>query len=79
MSTARVSYYGRITIPISVRRKLGLKPGDRIEFVQISELEFLVLPSATDVRLLKGLLNKPKKPVSIDDMRNAIRNRRSRK
>ena len=34
MSKAKVTSKGRVTIPIDVRARLGLRPGDEIEFVQ---------------------------------------------
>lgn len=34
METARVTSKGQITIPVRVRRRLGLKPGDTIIFVE---------------------------------------------
>lgn len=34
METAKVTSKGQITIPVRVRRRLGLKPGDTIIFVE---------------------------------------------
>lgn len=34
MPKAKVTSKGQITIPVSVRRELDLKPGDEIEFVE---------------------------------------------
>lgn len=34
MARARISSKGRVTIPKDVRERLGLKPGDEIEFVE---------------------------------------------
>lgn len=79
MSTATVTSKGQITIPIDVRERLGIEAGDRVEFIEMSDGEFLLRPAVEDVRSLKGLLKKPKKSVSIDDMRDAIRNRGTRK
>ncbi len=33
MATSTISGKGQITVPIEVRRRLGLKEGDRVEFV----------------------------------------------
>jgi len=75
MTTATVTSKGQITIPLSVRQKLGIDAGHRIEFVEVSDGEFSIKPVVDDVRLLKGLLKKPAKPVSVEDMRATIRRR----
>ncbi len=75
MSIATVTSKGQITIPLDVRQRLGIDAGDRIEFVEIADGEFLLKPAVQDVGSLKGMLKKPKKPVSVDDMRKAIRER----
>jgi AbrB family looped-hinge helix DNA binding protein len=66
---------GQVTIPLDVRQRLGLDTGDRIEFVEIENGVFAIKPATDDVRLLKGLLRKPSKPVSVEDMNAAIRAR----
>ncbi len=43
-STSTISSKGQVTIPIEVRRRLGLKEGDRVEFV--SEQDSTVLRRA---------------------------------
>lgn len=34
MSIAKLSSKGQITIPLDVRRRLGLQAGDRVEFIE---------------------------------------------
>lgn len=75
MPEATITSKGQVTIPLTVRQKLGLDAGHRIEFVEVSDGEFSIKPVIDDVRALKGLLTKPVKPVSIQDMRAAIRRR----
>ena len=77
MSTATLTSKGQVTVPADVRERLGLESGDRIEFVEIDG-GFAIKPAIDDVRLLKGLLRKPARPVSIDDMNVAIRARGAR-
>jgi AbrB family looped-hinge helix DNA binding protein len=73
MATATLTSKGQITIPLDVRERLKLEAGTRIEFVEGTNGEFLIRPAVADVRSLKGLLRKPAQPVSIDDMKTAIR------
>lgn len=72
MATAVVTSKGQITIPKSVRERLGVDAGDRVEFVEAADGTFTVIAATRDVRQLKGMIPKPAKPVSIDDMRRAI-------
>ncbi len=74
MTTATLTTKGQITIPSDVRQRMGLESGDRIEFVEI-EGGYAIKPAIDDVRSLKGLLRKPAKPVSIEDMNATIRAR----
>lgn len=72
MSTATITTKGQVTIPVDVRRRLGVNPGDRIEFVGQDDGTFAIRPATTDVRALKGMLRKPARPVTIEDMNAAI-------
>jgi AbrB family looped-hinge helix DNA binding protein len=77
MSTATLTSKGQITIPLAIRRKLGLDTGDRVEFVELAPGEFALKPATEDVRALKGMIRAPAKPVSIDAMNAAIKRRGS--
>ncbi len=74
MTTATLTSKGQVTIPADVRQRLGLESGDRIEFVEIDG-GYAIKPAIDDVRSLKGMLRKPAKPVSIEDMNDTIRAR----
>ena len=73
MATATLTSKGQITIPLDVRHRLKLDTGARVEFIEAADGEILMRPAVSDVRSLKGLLRKPAKPVSIEDMKKAIR------
>jgi antitoxin PrlF len=77
MAAATLTSKGQITLPKSVRDRLGVGAGDRIEFIE-SEQGFVVVPATRDIRTLKGLVPKPKKPVSIEEMNRAIGRQGSR-
>jgi len=75
MSTAVLTSKGQVTIPAEVRRRMGIDTGDRIEFVEVEGGGFVIKPAVDDVRSLKGLLKKPDKPISVEEMDAAIRRR----
>jgi antitoxin PrlF len=77
MSTAILTSKGQITIPLAVRRKLGLDTGDRVEFVELAPGEFALKPATEDVRSLKGMIRGPVRAVSIGAMNAAIKRRGS--
>jgi looped-hinge helix DNA binding domain, AbrB family len=44
MPSAMVTFNGRITLPTDIRKQLGLKTGDKVEFVEIGEGQFALRP-----------------------------------
>ncbi len=78
MSAATLTSKGQTTIPKDVRQHLGLRPGDRMEFVIESDGRVMLLRATYDIRELAGILPKPRRPVSIDEMTRSIRKRASR-
>ena len=72
MPTATLTSKGQITVPIEVRKDLGVETGDRIEFVKVSQGQFAIMAATNSVRQLRGLVSKPAKPVSIEEMNAAI-------
>ena len=73
MPSATVTSKGQITIPKPVRDGLGVESGDRVEFVELERGVYSVVAATRDVRALKGMIPKPAKPVSVEDMNRAIR------
>lgn len=79
MPTATLTTKGQTTIPKEVREHLGLRPGDRMRF-SIDPDGRVVLEAATlSVRDLRGILPRPKRPVSLDEMEQAVRRRAARR
>jgi len=68
MASPTVTSKGQATIPLDVRKQLGLGAGDRIEFILNDEMVRANLP----VTALKGIIRRPAKPVSIEDINSAI-------
>jgi antitoxin PrlF len=44
MPSAMVTFNGRITLPTDIRKQLGLKAGDNVEFVEIGKGQFALRP-----------------------------------
>ncbi len=63
---------GQITVPKDVRLKLGLKPGDRVRFLVEADGRVRLLPAKRDIGELVGILPKPKRALTIEEMDEAI-------
>ena len=79
MTRATLTSKGQITIPKEVRERLGVEAGDCLEFVEQERGVYKVVAATKDVRHLKGLVAKPRRPVSVEEMKAAIRKSRGRK
>lgn len=81
MATAKLTSKGQITLPKSVRDKLGVGSGDRVEFIESADEPgvFRVVAATHDVRELKGLIPRPEQAVSIEAMNKAIASRSGRR
>jgi len=71
---ATITSKGQITLPKALRDQLQLSPGDRVEFILDEDNGVRMLPRLVSVRNLKGILPKPAKPVSLEEMDEAIAN-----
>ena len=71
MPSATVTSKGQITIPAQVREAMGVSFGDRIEFVEVEKDRFVIVAAKCSVRDLKGIIPRPRKPVSSEDMNGA--------
>lgn len=79
MSTATLTSKGQTTVPKEIRDHLHLRPGDRLEFVIEEDGRVVVLPVSFDASELAGILPRPKRSVSLDQMKSAIRERGGRR
>ena len=62
-------------MPKALREKLSHSAGDRIEFIFENDQSVRLIPKHVPVGQLKGMLPKPAKPVSLEEMEDAIRTR----
>lgn len=64
---AKTSLKGQTTIPVEVRRALGLQPGGRVQFITDESGEVRLVAKTTSLRHLKGLFGPMAEP--FDDER----------
>jgi len=72
MSEAKMTTKGQITVPKDVRLKLGLRPGDRVRFIVEDDGRVRLLPAKRDISELVGMLPKPKRALTLEEMDEAI-------
>lgn len=73
MAVATVTSKGQITIPAGVRRQLGLRAGDRIDFVVEAGGEVRLKPKKRPLEDLLGILRgSGKKPLSVEEMHETV-------
>lgn len=72
MTAATITSKGQITIPAPVRSDLHVGPGDRLEFVKLSDGRYEIVAATQDVSRIKGMI-KVTNTVSIEEMESAIR------
>lgn len=77
MPGATLSSKGQTIIPKAIRDRLGLKPGDAIDFIVQEDGDVLIRPMVQDIQRLKGMLHRPgQKTVSVEEMKVAIKSRK---
>ena len=72
MPTATMTSKGQITIPIKVRKALGLKPGVRIDFYEVEDGEYVFRPKTGSIKEMRGCIPKLDHVVTIEEMDRAI-------
>jgi antitoxin PrlF len=70
--TVTVTSKGQVTLPVEARRKLGIRAGTRLEFIVKGDDRLEVLRVGGSVRDLKGMLPKPRRALTLDQMEDAI-------
>jgi len=79
MPAATLTSKVQLVVPKSIRDRMGLHPGDRLDFVVLDDGTVLMRPATEDVSLLKGLLRRPGRvPVSVEEMNQVIWQRGAR-
>jgi len=80
MPAAKLTSKGQVTIPKEVRDELQIDTGDRVLFVIRDDGVVELRPETVDIRDLFGLLkSKRRRPVTVEEMNEAIRRKASRR
>lgn len=70
---ATMTSRGRVTFPKSIRDKLRLEPGDRLELTLTGDGgSLLVTPVMMPVTRLKGMVPRPDAPLSLEALDEAV-------
>jgi len=79
MAHSVITSKGQITIPKSVRNKLNLKTGDKVDF-KISGKDVILVPVSKSVEEVFGILSgKSNRKISIDEMNQLLKKRAAEK
>ena len=75
MPTAKVTSKGQITIPVKVRKVLGLKPGAQIDFHETGKGEFILRAKTGSIWDMRGCLAGFDLPKTDEEMNDLIHRR----
>jgi AbrB family looped-hinge helix DNA binding protein len=70
--TVTVTSKGQVTLPVEARRRLGIRAGTKLEFIIKDDERLEVVRVGGSARDLKGLLPRPARSLSLDEMDAAI-------
>ncbi|MCY4314386.1 MAG: type II toxin-antitoxin system PrlF family antitoxin [Gammaproteobacteria bacterium] len=73
MPFATITSKGQTNIPKSIRQQLALDSGDRILFAVDENGAVSFEPATKDIIELRGIVLKSEKPVSVEDMKSAVK------
>ena len=69
--TSTLTSKGQITIPLPIREEWDLRRGDKVSFSVVSQ-GVLIQRMSRPVQSLRGILPKPKRRLTVEQMREVI-------
>ncbi len=73
MAVSTITSKGQTTIPKSVRERLHLKTGDRVEFVARDDGTALIIPATLTLDQLKASMPLPSKALTLKEIGTSVR------
>ena len=73
MATSTITSKGQTTIPKSVRERLHLKTGDRVEFVAQDDGTALMVPATLTLAQLKASIPPASKSLGLQEIDTTVR------
>jgi AbrB family looped-hinge helix DNA binding protein len=70
---AKVTSQGQVTVPKEIRERLKLRPGGKVEFVVEKSGRVVMVAKQSSILDLVGILPKPKRKVTLEEMDEAIK------
>ena len=72
MTTSTISSKGQTTIPVEIQRQLKIMPGDKLQYFLEPDGRVSLLPKTLTIEDLDGILPKPEKPLTLEEMDEVI-------
>lgn len=69
---ATVTSKGQFTLPIEARRRLGIRAGTKLDLIITADDRLEMIPLTNSVKSLKGMVPKPSKALTLNEMDVAI-------
>ncbi|MBO6551296.1 MAG: AbrB/MazE/SpoVT family DNA-binding domain-containing protein [Roseitalea sp.] len=66
--SAKITSKGQVTLPVELRRSLGLKPGDQVDFRRTSEGNYELVARTKSFEDLHGIIEVDGRPPTADDI-----------
>jgi AbrB family looped-hinge helix DNA binding protein len=67
-----VTFNGRITLPTDIRKQLGLKTGDNIDFVEIEKGRFEICPRTASIREKERGIKETAYASAVDEVKETV-------
>jgi AbrB family looped-hinge helix DNA binding protein len=67
-----VTFNGRITLPTDIRKQLGLKTGDNIDFIEIEKGRFAICPKTAAIRDKERGAQAPAFESAVDEVEETV-------